>query len=437
MQFTLKTIVPRAVLVAVTILGAREYVVAPNAIDASVEPPPHFLPLPAALDTLCSAVDTTMVRERGLDTGAVAFARANGYFNWCVPEYDDDQRFHDGLANSAEYGSIAHVLAVPGLEALRTTSQFNGQFIQVAIVDVEAPVSGDLAPYHDLGLTEHNCLYLQHRTKFGGLWQEWMALMVPPDKSLVCPATPQASPIQTELEVTVEPPYANAGSDADYPPTTRFIEGTGGLTLIGVKCAVAWCVIGPRGFAGVPLSAHASASGMPSKAQGFVKGWFDDQVLGVPDGSGKFGIHRRIRASAVPDAALGSLKVADFIVPVGTQSYKVVGRTYFPDSVPSDSKYVKTFGFSEGVNVVALRAEFHPVSTLNPKPDTVWFAQVTDAKGHVTNDIPTRRTDHRKFDQAGNLVLASIPATMRWRWFDADEDLWFECDLGCCLAGVK
>ena len=77
------------------------------------------------------------------------------------------------------------------------------------------------------------------------------------------------------------------------------------------------------------------------------------------------------------------------------------------------------------------------MSTLNPKPDTVWFAQVTDANGRVTNDIPTRRTDHRKFDQAGNLVLPSIPATMRWRWFDSDEDLWVECDLGCCLAGVK
>jgi hypothetical protein len=437
MKLTPKTLILAAVVLVAVVLGLREYVVSPNTIATTIALPPHFIPPPAALDTLCSATDTAMVRERGLDTSAVAFARANGYFNWCVPEYDDDQRFHDGLANSTDYGPIAHVLAVPGLEALRTAGQFNGQFIQVAIVEVEAPLSADLAPYHDLGLTEHNCLYLQHRAKFGGLWQEWMALMVPPDKSLLCPSTPQASATQTALEVRVEPSHANAYSDADYPPTTRFIEGAAGRTLIGVKCAVAWCVIGPRGFGDVPPSAHASASGMPPKAQAIVKGWFDDQVLGVPDGSGKFGIHRRIRASAVPDATLGSLKVADFMVPAGTQSYKVVGRTYFPDSIPTDSKYVKIFGFSRGVNVVALRAEFHPVSTLNPKPDTAWFAQVTDANGRVTNDIPTRRTDHRKFDQAGNLVLASIPATMRWRWFDSDEDLWVECDLGCCLAGVK
>jgi hypothetical protein len=408
---------------------------APNSINTSVALPSHFILPPAALDTLCSVSDTAMVRERGLDTGAVSFARVNGYFNWCVPEYDDDQRFHDGQQNSADYGSIAHVLAIPSLDSLKTTGQFDGQYIQVAIVDVEAPVTADLPPYHDLGLTAHNCLYLQHHTKFAGLKASFTALMVPADKNLLCPTTPQAAATKTELQVKVERPYSS--SDADYPPTTRFIEGAGGRTLIGVKCATYWCVVGPPGFGDVPASAHANATGIPPKAQANVKGWFDDQVLGVPDGNGKFGIHRKIRASAIPDAGLGSLKVADFIVPIGTQSYKVVGRTYFPDDPPKDSKYVTVFGFSKGLNVVAMRAEIHPVSTGNPKPETVWFAQVTDANGHVTNDIPTRRTDHHKFDQLGNLVLTSVPATMRWRWFDSDEDLWVECDVGCCLAGIR
>jgi hypothetical protein len=260
-------------------------------------------------------------------------------------------------------------------------------------------------------------------------------VMLPADKNLVCPTSPQASATKTVLAVTAEPPYSN--NYADYPPTTRFIEGTGGRTLIGVRCATSWCVVGPQGFGDIPGAAHAAVTGIPPKAQSVVKGWFDDQILGLPDGTGKFGIHRKIRASAIPDPGLGSLKVADFMVPLGAETYKVVGRTYFPGPLPPDSKYVKVYGFSQGLNVVALRAEFHPVSSANPKPETVWFAQVTDANGNVRNDIPTRRTDHRKMDAAGNLVLASIPATMRWRWFDSDEDLWIECDIGCCLAGVK
>src|SRR5262249_28869418 len=150
---------------------------------------------------------------------------------------------------------------------------------------------------------------------------------------------PQASPAKTVLAVTADAPYSN--SYVDYPPTTRFIEGTGGRTLIGVRCATSWCVVGPPGFGDIPASAHANATGIPPKAQSVVKGWFDDQVLGIPDGSGKFGIHRKVRASAIPDAALGSLKVADFMTPVGRETYKVVGRTYFPDPIPTDSKYTK------------------------------------------------------------------------------------------------
>jgi hypothetical protein len=422
--------------VVAAIAATWQYATSPNTVSTTAAVPTHFVPLPLGADSLCALTDTAMVRERGLDPSAVTFARANGYYAWCIPEYDDDQRLHDGNANSEDYGSIAHVMATPELDALKLTSQFDGQYLQVAIIAVEPPVTSDLSPYQHLGLTTaHNCLYLQHYSKFFNAWQGWTALIVPPDNNLVCPASPEASATKTVLDVTAEPPYS--GNYTDYPPTTRFIEGTGGRTLIGVRCAAAWCVVGPQGFGDIPAAAHANATGIPAKAQSVVKGWFDDQTLGLPDGTGKFGIHRKIRASAIPDAGLGSLKVADFMVPMGTETYKVVGQTFFPGPLPPDSKYVTVYGFSQGVNVVALRAEFHTASPSNPKADTVWFAQVTDANGHVKNDILTRRTDHRKVDPQGNLVLASIPATMRWRWFDSDEDLWVECDLGCCLVGVK
>jgi hypothetical protein len=438
-KFTPRFYILTVVFLAAVAVALWRYMVAPNVTNTSVAGPVRYTPIPPGLDNLCSTSDAAMVADRGLDDGAITFARANGYYTWCIPEYDDDQRFSLSRGDSAKYGPIAHVLAFPGLDSLSMPDQFNGQYIQVAIVDVEGRISDDLpAPYRDLGLTGLDCLYLQHYNKFGGLEQWFTALMVPADKNSICPPTPTASNHQTALDVRPDPSYSSNATD--YPPTTRFIEGDKDQTLIGVKCGNLWCVVGPPGFGPVPQSAHANpssiANSIPQNTQGNIKGWFDDQVLGIPDGSGKFGIRPKVRASAVPDAALGSLKVADFMVTTSdTESYKVVGRTYFPDKIPSDSKYVTHFGFSQGTNVVALRAELRPGKGLNPKLDTLWFAQVTDAQGHVTSDIATHRTDHRIVDAAGNVTLPNIPATMRWRWFDSDEDLWVECDVGCCLVG--
>jgi hypothetical protein len=407
-----------------------------RSLSPNVVPPvafPHtYTVIPAAMDSLCASTDTMMVRLRGLDTAAVSFARANGYFNWCVPEYDDDQRFHDGNVGSADYGSVAHVLASPALSGYTKTTQFEGQWIQVGIIDVEAPVTASLMPYATLGLHDHNCIYLQHHSALFGILEGYDALIVPPDMGITCPVVPNAA-LSQQLDVRVDRPYSDV--EADYPPTTRFVEGTGGRTLVSVKCANRWCVIGPQHFRDIPRSAHADVGALIGRAQGVVKGWFDDQVLGEPDGSAPYGIHRKIRASAIPDPGLGSLHVADFIVGVNEQKYQIVGKTYFPTEPSTDSKYVRVFGFHRDTNVVALRAEIQPTTS---GKDTVWFARVTNAKANTTKEnIKTFRTDHHRMTTAGEPVLASVPATMRWRWFDLDEDLWVECDIGCCLIGIR
>jgi hypothetical protein len=181
----------------------------------------------------------------------------------------------------------------------------------------------------------------------------------------------------------------------------------------------------------MPASAHAGVPSLLTNAQGRVKGWFDDQVLGVPDNTSRYKIHRRFRASAVPDPNLGALKVAQFLVDSGSQVYRTVGRVYF-DSMPDpESKYVQVFGFTQGVNTIGMRADIETVGGLQK---TVWYTQVKNATGQK-NDIPTQRMDHSTYLLKLFGDRARIPATMRWRWFDQDEDLWVECDLGCCLAG--
>jgi hypothetical protein len=390
-------------------------------------------PLVAPQDSLCSRADAQLAQDRGLDTNAVNFAMANGYYGWCIPEYDDDQRLSDG--NGAdEYGAIAHVLAAPWLDTL----QFNGSFRQVAIIEVDPEADPTPAPYTDLRLGRFNCLYL----RLASTEPSFDAVIVPPDGTLKCPTTPTPPP-GPPLVVVVDAPFSN--DLADYPPTTRFIEGRNGRTLVGVRCGDRWCAVGPRraietGAPGGPVgplppSAHQGLAGF-NNAQGRVKGWFDDQMLGVPDAAPRHRIHRRVRASAVPDAGLRALTVNQFIVPIGTQQYQIVGRTYFPEPPDRESKYVKVFGFSQGTNTVGMRAEIK-TNPLTSKPDTVWFTQVINGNGQITNDIKTRRMDHRRFLTLALGERTKIPATMRWRWLDKDEDLWVECDVGCCLAGIR
>jgi hypothetical protein len=373
-------------------------------------------------EQLCGATDGALAAERGYDSTTVKFAMANGYYGWCIPEYDDDQRLSDGNLRNRDYGPVAHVLAAPWLDTL----QVGQDFVQVAILAVESEATPAPATYSQLGLSELNCIYL--RQPAGGT--EFEAAIVKPVDSggIRCPAT-VASTGGPPLMVVSEQPF---GTDLrNYPPVTRFIEGGDGQTFIGVRCGNRWCAIHGANVEGaiakLPPSAHDGTPGL-SYPQAVVKGWFDDQVLGIPDGQPTHKIHRTIRASAVPDPNLGKLTLSDFIGTTAPDDYKTVGRTYFPDEPPTTSKYAKLFGFSKGINIVGMRAEVHSA-------DTVWYTRVINAKSDTTVRIPTRRMDHSKYFAAVYGSHATIPATMRWRWSDEDEDLWYECLGGCCLAG--
>jgi len=410
--------------------AATALIVAAMAVVAGCSP--NDPPEPSQQERLCSKTDAQLAAERGYDTATVNFAMANGYYGWCIPEYDDDQRLSDGNLSGKDYGPVAHVLAAPWLDTL----QFNTTFRQVAILALDAEAVPSPGSYAQLGLGQFNCIYLRHPAAADTGFD---ALIVPPTSGK-CAAAPASS--ASTLAVSVEQP---AGEDPhDYPPTTRFIEAGDGRTLIGVRCGNHWCAIGthlgggrgsatgPAAAGIIPASAHSGVGGF-KYAQATVKGWFDDQVLGIPDALGKHHIRRQIRASAIPDPKLGHLTMDNFIHPTGSDPYQTVGRTYFPDSVPGTSKYFKVFGFRQGVNLVAMRAEVHAPNGL--QPDTVWFTRVINAQGDTTINIPTRRMDHNKYFSSVYGDHASIPPTMRWRWSDKDEDLWSECVGGCCLAG--
>jgi len=217
--------------------GGSKSTITPTKSDAIVTPGGGRGGLTAEQAGLCDPADAQMAQNRGLDSNAVNFAMTNGYYGWCIPEYDDDQRLADGGGGNG-YGPVAHVLAPPWLDTL----QFTADYRQVAIVEVD-PDTNDHnprpLPYNELGLSgRFSCLYL----KFAAASGRFDALMAPPSTNLKCPAAPTNANGKS-LNVAVDDV---GGPSGDYPATTRFVESNNGVrTLIGVKCGAAWCVVGP------------------------------------------------------------------------------------------------------------------------------------------------------------------------------------------------
>ena len=123
---------------------------------------------------------------------------ANGYYGWCIPEYDDDQRLSDGSLPGKDYGPVAHVLAAPWLDTL----QFNTMYRQVAILALEAEATPSPGTYAQLGLGQFDCIYLRHPT---AAHTGFDALIVPPTSGK-CAVAPASSAFT--LGVSVEQPAA-------------------------------------------------------------------------------------------------------------------------------------------------------------------------------------------------------------------------------------
>lgn len=340
-----------------------------------------------------------------LDSLTVAFAMANGYYHYCIPEYHDDQRFSVGASgNPSTYGPLAHVLASPHLGDFAEHSGFDGRWVNVAIVDIDDPVARMPAPYVRLGLRgRHSCVYLRHEHPASGPMYLGLVVSPVPGKCPTNPASGKALPVHEE------PAVADLNEN---PAVARFVETDANGVAVGVRCASSWCNVGTRQ---APPSAHASQAALTATSRGVVKGWFDDQVLGVPEPTARHMMRRSARASVIPDPRLGTYTIAEFLA-----DSQRVARVYFPAFVPR--KYAAA-GYGHGVTTVWLRAREVPGDAGGR--DTVWAARLENG-GHWSNPLHAVRTDH---STVPGLV---IPGTARWRWDADDEELWVACSVGCC-----
>jgi len=335
--------------------------------------------------------------------------RTNGYCQYLIPEYHDEQRLSDG---GNDYGPLAKVYAFPEAAALNAHTDFDTRFINVAILTV-GPGSGPLpGPYNALHLnTGANCVWLQH-LHFGSGKAAWWGAVSRPDNAGVCGNTTAQLITAIAEQPNTDPTW--------YPPVSRFEESHGRVPNIGVKCGNAWCIIGPGVNGQLKQPSFTGAGPIPTTPQWQVKGWFDDQTVGAPGTPSNFGIKPTVGLSVVPKSDLASKNYAAFAA-----GWVEVATVLVPQGISLPDKYKDInpgYGFVLGENTISITARME-------NGEVVWRARVRNSRFPAGREHeyshPVKWTDHSG-------VTTFVPATARWRWNDADEEMWIRCDIGCC-----
>ena len=384
------------------------------------------------------AMDTTGVTQAGacakqampvdeaheLSASLQGFLIQNGYCNWVVPENHDEQRFR---VHRVTDGPFVHTVATPWIWGYRDPKPFEKYWVNVAIVDVDAPTGTQLPREYTQRLhlkPGQNCLFLHYR---GAPSPGWQATMVEASGTSCIP-TIGGPPAET-IPVAVDAPSSDF---RDYPAVTRFMEAVDGGTFVGVRCGNAWCVAGAQELNEIAPASHKSGQNAGSSSRWRISGWFDDQHLamqttdpGAPDGLAPGG-----QASAVPADNLASIPFTAF-----TSGWQMVATVYMPDKPQGKygSSVAPGYGLKPGVNPVWLHASVEKVN-VGPgsfKIDTVWGARFgnrpfsSDLRTQGVRTLRVVRTDH-------TLEGFPVPGTARWRWMKGDEQLWTACMVGCC-----
>lgn len=391
--------------------ASKETAAAPEATPSMASftlPPPAACADPGFLPS--------SVHDEPIDSGRKNFLTRNGFCNYFVPEYHDEQRLTKGLQANDDYYGIAYSYAypIPTVSPLQTHLGFDTRFVNVASVTVTGSVGPASSPYRGLNLQSgENCVYLKHI--HAGASARWEARILPPVSGLCTGGG--GAPIQTEEELLGSTP-------SDYPTVTRWMEGPGRKPLLGVRCGDRWCIIGPG--ANAALSAvHMGQAGAGSSSRWTVRGWHDEQTLGVLGTPSDHGILQNgPRLSLVPHDLLETRQIKDFLgddwIPVAT--------VIVPDGVALPAKYGARpgYGLAPGVNTISIRAS-------GSYPYT-WRARLTNSSTCPAS-LPNGGCVYaRNVHWEDHSSLTSfVPGTARWRWKDNDEEMWVRCGLGCCM----
>jgi hypothetical protein len=364
--------------------------------------------------------------EHGVTCGPVEGDRranipdsATSWANWEVPEYQDRQAFI--RRTDGAYGPVACVVAADRIDTFTIAHFSRPEGALVAIVFVDGDPRGD-ASYVNLRLSAgYNCVFLkllQSGGRGGGYDQvrfdrtgatgekgppaatQWRGYVV---KSLDRSCTfDETKTVRGHRVIPVDL------ATGDVPAAARFMLKSDGTPGIGIRCLEAWCVVGLR-QSELQRVIHSIPGAGPEKARRLVFGWYDDQILALPNPTGgPIRPGNRLRATIIPDPGLSHYTMAtDFRNGVEVAKVRFEGTPV--------GKYSSVWHFLPRKDNTIRLKHIPPYGAMN------WQVMINDT---IREGLSARYTKH-----GSDAFLAS---TARWSWKSTDEGGWVRCDDGCC-----
>lgn len=364
-----------------------------------------------------------------------------------LPEYHDCQRFivpvgprADSVRGKYTYGPLVSIWAADSLGSrLPETPLKQVLATPVAVIyDADEEVG-----YDSLGIAPgFNCLYVWNDGK-------WQAAVVP----LGVEPAPCDQPVELasrtlaagkRLTVRAVPP-PDGLTPKDIPEVARWDwDPKHSWQLIGIRCANAWCTMGPSDFttpdglravpitpsqfASVldPMPGAANPKGTPGEQARVlaVKGWYDQQAMDLRDANGR-PVWTDIVGTAIPHPALERVPESVYNdhtwVPV---AYLHVSGDYSGD-IPL-KQGLSSMWLCNGSAAECGVGTPPPTCAKNyPASTGLWWTRIVDPSGAATFRCIVRRAHHGR----------AIPAAAaRWNWNELDAKTWIKCGGACCTG---
>jgi hypothetical protein len=325
-----------------------------------------------------------------------------GAASFYVYEYHDEQKFIVGDG----YGPKVHIFLSPQMAAFTHHRQFDthgNAGVLAALVYVDAPRGATLAaPYTNLNLSPGlNCLHLAHDRRERDDRTGWSAYITPATRDTLCPHDYEIPSTALRVVTTTSP----SAQFFDYPTAARISDDRDGQPLFGMRCAAAWCEIGPPRFV-ARSPQHLVDPGMLPSRENTIKGWHDEQRLAdIVDGRPR---PSNLRASLIPAPNLQQRDENDYY------RRELLVATIWLDRDPEERSMYWRWGLRRGANqLYAMKVD----------DNNTWTSVIVQAGTRVRYPMKVIRRPH--YDVA-------MPGTARWRFYANDEVMWYDCGGACC-----
>lgn len=399
-------------------------------------PPALTQPLQVSMlgaSPMTAGVDTTECRQQSLSFSSTL--KREGFYRDCrrryriiraispevlrlaslqmaIPEYHDEQRF---AASADQFGPLVMAFASPTLGGFTEPGQYQehgarGVLAAVVYVDTVVPDAALPPSYSRLGLRPGmNCLWVSLVDGRDG-WDARMTRVR--DEKEGCDMS--GEPV--ELAVVRTPHTATNADLSDVPTSARFTHERDGRPLIGIKCLVGWCDVGPQAPNGSPQFVPASYAALVPELMAMrasaVSGWYDEQVLARHDAVTGGVLPGTLRASLLPTSVQYRHPLTfkrNAAKPGGEQ----VAVLWLHDD-PAGTEYAgPQWNLTRGRNDIWL-----------VESGGTWSMAVYNASGVHTFGSVLR---HPHAD-------AAVIPTARFRWASTDDAIWVGCGQACCRA---